>query len=449
MSLTIPRRALPAFFLVLALFPSLLLPVGCKRFRHHGSEDVVYVVAKETFLRDRVAAVSNKVATVVNGQRLVVLERGKRFVRVRTEKGEVGWLEEHAVIDQATAEAFQTLEQQHAHDPVVATGIVRDEVYAHLQPGRDTERFMLLPENDKLQLLERASVPHLTPDQSAMAAARKQQRARMEAAATRAAKAQADKEAAAKKGTSDFPKPPAAPSAPAGAFVLQPEHLPKPDEPPPPLEDWWLVRDSAGRVGWLLARRMDVDIPEEVVRYAEGQKIVGAYLLAKVPDQQSPFPDHEAPEYVVVLNPYKDGLPYDFSQLRVFVWNAKKHRYEGGLRQKDLVGYLPVVVKHQQATPGGPSLPVFTVRLAAEGADPELDPTTGRIVKVPTVTQSYRLEGELVKRVLAPGEAPAAIASSASPEEQKRRKERAAAKAKWRAEHPKRPVAAHSRKKAH
>jgi hypothetical protein len=315
-------------------------------------------------------------------------------------------------------------------------------MYAHLQPGRDTERFMLLPENDKLQLLERASVPHLTPDQAAVAAARKQQLQRMEAAATRAAKAEAEKEAAAKK-TSDFAKPPAPPSAPPGAFVSQPEQSGKPDEPPPPLEDWWLVRDGAGRVGWLLARRMDVDIPEEVVRYAEGQKIVGAYLLAKIPDEQSPFPDHQAPEYVAVLNPYTDGLPYDYSQLRVFVWNAKKHRYEGGLRQKDLVGYLPVVVKQQRMTPGGPVLPVFTVTLGAEGAEPGLDPTTGRILKVPTVTQSYQLEGELVKRVLAPGQKPAPTASSASPEEQKRRKERA----KWRAEHPK--AATHVRKKAH
>ena len=428
--MTIYPRVLRALPIALCL----LLPAGCKRLRTSKPEDTVYVIAKETYLRDRVAAVSNKVAPVVNGERLVVLERARRFLKVKTDGGQVGWLEEHAVIDQPTVDAFKALQQQHARDPVVATAILRDELYAHLQPGRDTERFMLLPEGDKLQLLERASVPKLTPEQSSVAAARKQQAARMEAAATRAANAEAQKQAAAKK-TPDFAKPAAPPAAPAGAFVLSPKAPPAPGAPPQPMEDWWLVRDASGQVGWLLARRLDVDVPEEVIRYAEGQKIVGAYLLAKVPDDASPFPDKQAPEYVAVLNPYVDGLPYDFSHLRVFVWNAKKHRYEGGLREKDLVGYLPVVVKHQQLDPGGPAVPTFTVKLGAEGAVPGLDPVTGRIRQVPTVTETYRLDGEMVKRVLAPGETPPETASSASPEEQKRRRERREAKAKWHAEH--------------
>lgn len=427
----------PRVLRALPLFLCLLLAAGCKRLHPPRPEDTVYVIAKETYLRDRVAAVSNKVAPVVNGERLVVLERARRFLKVKTAGGQEGWLEEHAVIDQPTVDAFKALEQQHAHDPVVATAILRDELYAHLQPGRDTDRFMLLPEGDKLQLLERASVPRLTPEQSSLAAARKQQAARMEAAAARAAKAEAEKQASAKK-KPGFAQAPAPPAAPETAFAVPAAPPPVAGAPPQPMEDWWLVRDGKGQVGWLLARRLDVDVPEEVIRYAEGQKIVGAYLLAKVPDQASPFSDKLAPEYVAVLNPYVDGLPYDFSQLRVFVWNAKKHRYEGGLRQKDLVGYLPVVVKHQQLDPGGPAVPTFTVKLGAEGAEPGLDPATGKIRQVPTVTETYRLDGEMVKRVLAPGETPPETASSASPEEQRRRRERKEAKAKWRAEHGRR-----------
>jgi hypothetical protein len=201
---------------------------------------------------------------------------------------------------------------------------------------------------------------------------------------------------------------------------------PNPNAPPPQYEDWWLVRDGQGRVGWLLARRLDVDVPDEVVRYAEGQRIVGAYLLAKIADAESPFSDHQAPEYVMVLSPYQDGLPYAYSRVRLLVWNARKHRYEGGLRMNDVVGYLPVAVNHEVLDPNGPRVPTFTLKLGAAGAIPALDPDTGRLLPVPTVAIKYRLDGETVRRIGQGNEPMPKLASSASTEAQKRKDERAA-----------------------
>jgi SH3-like domain-containing protein len=422
------RRILPlASRVAVAWMFAFACGVGLSGCRHaaSGAVDVVYVTAKEAWLRDRIAPVSSKLAPVSNGEKLVVLGHDRRFYQVRTPDGKTGWIEEHFVIDQPTYNAFQALSREHAKDPVVATGVLRDELYAHLSPGRDTDRFFLLPEGDKLQLLERASIRKLTPAETYRAQQRRAAQDRAEAAADRLMELIAKGKGPTPKGPIVLGKAPAPPLAPDAAFVPSPVPI-DPNAPPQQYEDWWLVRDSHGRVGWLLARRLDVDVPDEVVRYAEGQRIVGAYLLAKIPDASSPFPDQQAPEYVMVLSPYQDGLPYAYSRVRLLVWNDRKHRYEGGLRMNDVVGYLPVIVGHEVLDPNGPRVPTFTLKLAAAGATPMLDPDTGRLLPVPTVSIKYRLDGETVRRIAQPGEPMPKLASSASAESQIRKAGRAA-----------------------
>jgi len=67
-------------------------------------------------------------------------------------------------------------------------------------------------------------------------------------------------------------------------------------------------------------------LPEEIVQYSEGQRIVAAYTLDEVQDENK-----KVPEYLVLFTE-KEGLAYDFSQARVFTWNARKHRYETAYR---------------------------------------------------------------------------------------------------------------------
>jgi len=347
---------------------------GCSHLRPKPAAQYVYVTAKETFLRDRVAAVSNRTATVQNGQKLEVLEHGRRFFHVKTEKGEIGWIQETQVATQDVFDEFQNLASTYKKTPAVASAVTRDEVNLHLKPGRSTDTFYRLPEGDKLQLMERATLPKPVPGG--------------------APAAKAGKTAVPAKGTATKP-----------AGTAQEAATP----PPIAMEDWWLARDAQGRTGWLLSRMIDVDAPDTLTRYAEGQRFVGAYVLTRVYDPGAEQEDKNIPVYLTVLGPYTAGLPYDFDQVRVFTWNVKMHRYETAYREKNIEGYLPVSLRMEK-DPYGKSplaqtpLPTFTYRvLAADAGAVVPDPVTGMVKPGRTIEKTYRLEGNLVRRLAPPG----------------------------------------------
>ena len=358
-----PVRRAAAMMLSLGLGALSLGLAGCSQLHHKPSNKYVYVSAQQTFLRDRVAAVSNRTGTVTNGEQLIVLDRTKRWVKVQTASGGVGWIEERLTVPQGVEDQFEALGKNHEKDPVVATATTSDEVYLHVAPGRVTDHLYMLQANDKLSLIERASVPKPLP-------------------------------------------PGGLPTAQAGGAAAEPAA--------PVMEDWWLVRNAKGQAGWIYGRMIDVSAPDTLLRYAEGQRMVGAYVLAHVDDPESGMVDNgntvtSIPEYLTVLSPYKAGLPYDFNQVRVFIWNVKKHRYETGFSERNIVGYLPVKIgagpdPYDKGADAAENLPKFTYRvLAGDQAIPQPDPTTGLIKPGRTIEKTYRLEGNICRRIIAPG----------------------------------------------
>ncbi|HME34195.1 MAG TPA: SH3 domain-containing protein [Candidatus Sulfotelmatobacter sp.] len=317
---------------------ALLLAPGCGRGRHRVLE-VAYVSAPQAALRDQVAAIFNRVGNVKNGERVEVLEREKRFARVRTASGVEGWIEQRFLVDQKIFDALQKLTADNQNDPVQAPGILRNETNLHVTPGRETEHLYQLASGAKVAILKRGT-------------AEKQPGAAVPA------------------------RLPTKPGAKAEAG--------------PVLEDWWLVRDDQGRVGWVLARMVDVDAPLEIAQYAEGQRFVAFFALDEVADNDKGV-QKQVPQYLCILTDPHDGLPYDFDQVRVFTWNTRKHRYETAYREHGLDGVLPVTVTKENFDKEG-TLPVFILRVKDDA---------GQISE-----RKYKLNTPIVRRVLAPGEVP-------------------------------------------
>lgn len=305
---------------------------GCNRGRGRVLE-IAYVSGVQVNLRDRVAAVYEKSGLVKNGERLEVLDHERRFVKVRTATGATGWMEQRYLVSQQVFDQLQRLTKDNQGTPVQGQGIARNDTNLHVEPGRDTEHLYQVFLGEKMAMLKR--------------------------------------------GTAEKPGAVAAPRAGA-----------KTDEkktPEPVIEDWWLVRDSHDRVGWVLGRMVDLDVPLEVAQYAEGQRIVAFFALNQVQDG-----DKKVAQYLNVMTEPKDGLPFDFNQIRVFTWNVKRHRYETAYRER-MAGVLPVTVTQENFDKEG-ALPVFAIRVRDD---------SGKVSE-----RKYKLNTPMVRRVYAPGEEP-------------------------------------------
>jgi len=310
---------------------------ACNRKGHRVLE-VNYVSAVQATLRDQVATIYNRVGTVKNGDRVEVLEREKRFSRVRTGDGIEGWIEQRYLVDQATFDALQKLTKENLNDPVQAPGVLRNDTNLHITPGRETEHLYQLSSGAKISVLKRAT---------------------------------AEKQPGAAAASAKFAKS-------SGKAA-----------PGPVLEDWWLVRDAQNRVGWVLARMVDLDVPLEVAQYAEGQRFVAFFVLNQVQDSGKEGAEKKVSQYLCVITEPHDGLPYDYDQIRVFTWNVRKHRYETAYREHGLNGVLPVTVTNENFDKEG-TLPVFILRVKDD---------SGNVSE-----RKYKLNTPIVRRVLAPGE---------------------------------------------
>jgi SH3-like domain-containing protein len=357
-------------FLLVALIAALVFTSACRR-GGVTSREYAYVAANQVNVRDRLAAVYNKVAILNIGDKVEITDRQKRFIKIKTSSGQEGWIEARYLVGQDVYDGFEKLRQDHLKQVAQGRGVTRAELNIHLTPARDSDHLYQLKDGEKVEVLERAIGEKKSTQAAPTGLKPKPQPAPPPTKSKPADNKSAQKNPADKSLTT--PAAAAAPAKPAKPAV---------PEAPKVYEDWWLVRNSEGKTGWVLARMVDLDVPLEIAQYAESQRIM-AYTILNTVDEDG----KQVPQYLVATNENKDGLPWDFNSIRVFTRNRARHRYETAYRERNLFGLLPIKTGTQEFEKEG-VLPFFIIRTKD---------SAGQVHET-----KYKMNGPIVRRVLSP-----------------------------------------------
>lgn len=361
-------------FLLLAL-------VGC------GSETERQAPGGEAFVGPMTLALRAELnpratasATVKHGDRVLIVQRRRRFAKVRAPNGAEGWVDARQLMRPDQIEDLRSLWKTAASLPSMGSATVWDKLNIHTQPSRLSPSFDQIPEQGRVDVIWQLIVPKASytdpgidpPEQKKVPKAK--------------AKA---KEKEGKTPKIPPPPPPPAPKLPDNWLDLSksamPEELapepkadPEPEPPPVELEDWTLVRTKDGKAGWVVSRSLILAIPDEVAQYAEGQRITSYFSLGEVADGEQIRHNWL---WTTISGKLKD---YQFDSFRVFIWSMRRHRYETAYIERNVTGYFPVEVKTVDVTEGRETrrAPGFTLLLLDKD---------GNLVKKTYGFQGYRV----------------------------------------------------------
>lgn len=291
---------------------------------------------------------SNVITTVRHGDRLIILETRRRFIRVRTPGGVEGWTDSKQLMAPEQVSDLERLAESSAKLPSQGLATVFEPLNVHAEPSRTSISFYQIPEGSKIDVVAHRITPRNAAPATPAPPAPKPRVAR--------------RKKREKEGRLSLPEPPPAPKPPKNWLELsqavkpqKPAQPAKPAAPPAPvpMDDWSLVRTKDGKAGWVLSRMVNMAIPDEVAQYAEGHRITSYFKLGEMHDG-----DLVKPNWLwTTVN--KGPVPYEFDSFRVFFWSRGHHRYETQYIERNVEGYYPIEV-----APG--TAPSFTLILREE-----------------------------------------------------------------------------------
>jgi hypothetical protein len=342
--------------LSLTVLAGFLLLYGCAESRPSLGE--AYVAPASLNVRSQLSQKSNSVAMLKHGDAVSIIDVMRRMVKVRTAAGFEGWVDSRELLSREQMQQLRHEREEQARLPSEGTATAFENLNIHIAPSRSAAAFAQIPEGGPVTILGRKIAPRIPP------AARPS----LLFSEKPAAPPRRSRRESSSRQSFRLPPKPKPPKPPANWQELSSERVdgeaPRITAPPPPapekktrpvvMEDWTLVRTQKNEIGWVLSRNLMMSIPDEVAQYAEGKHITSFFDLGQVNDSQKGLKHHWL--WTTLSGP----LPYDFDSWRVFLWNARRHRYETSYRQRDLEGYFPVHVDPAEAGRTGRTFALVT-----------------------------------------------------------------------------------------
>lgn len=323
----------------LAAFSLILTLAGCNSAAVERAPALAeaYVGPASLQLRAELVARAESTGTVKHGERVDIVGRRRRFVKVRTANDVEGWVDSLQLLDPQDMQTLQTLAQRAGELPGQGLATTFEVLNAHTAPNRHSPSFFQITPESRVEVITHQKAPRVDFEPPAFLADM----------ANRAKKAREERQKSRKKKVPLIPPPPRgpAPAVPRNWIAISgyPDGPPPPPvkpPPPPAVMDWWsLVKTKDGLTGWALTRMLYMAIPEDVAQYAERARITSYFSLgpARATDK--------GPRSNWLWTTLKTSGDYHFDNLRVFHWNTRRERYETAYIERDVKGWLPVVLK--------------------------------------------------------------------------------------------------------
>lgn len=337
------QRSIP----VCALLSALWFGTSCGRVGPAGDElGEAYVAPATLNIRREIVAKSGNVTALKHGDRVSVIDIKRRFVKVRTAKGQEGWVDSLQLLSSEQMVQIEKESKAAAALPSEGSATVFEALNVHIDPYRQSPAFARIEEGAYVSVLSHRLIPRTAeaPRPPTLIKERPQPERRRKKKASKSA---------------NLPPMPPPPKPPPNWEELSTEQSGRGESPaeakrrreqeaaerktaealkPVPYEDWTLVRTKENQIGWVLSRNLVMGIPDEVAQFAEGKRITSYFDLGVVND------DEKGTKHNWLWTTASKQFSYDFDAWRVFLWNRRRHRYETSYRQRDVEGYYPVRV---------------------------------------------------------------------------------------------------------